>query len=126
LVDEAIPREAAVVEDIVVGFEDPVREPVVPHELPDVFDRVELGTLLWEREQGYIGGHSERAGAMPSRLIEEQDRVRTRCNGGGDFGQVQGHPLGIAAWQYKGCSLAFGGADRSVNISRCRPLVFGR
>ncbi len=43
LVDEGVPSIAAVVEDILVGFEDPVREPVVAHELPDVLDRVQLG-----------------------------------------------------------------------------------
>ncbi len=43
LVDEKVPGVAAVFEDIVVGCEDPVREPVVADELPDVLDRVELG-----------------------------------------------------------------------------------
>ncbi len=43
LVDEGVPGIAAVVENILVGFEDPVREPVVAHELPDVLDRVQLG-----------------------------------------------------------------------------------
>ena len=43
LIDELVPGIAAVVEDIRVGLEDPVREPVVADELPDVFDRVELG-----------------------------------------------------------------------------------
>ena len=43
LVDEPVPGKAAVVEDVLVGSEDPVREPVVAHELPDVLDRVQLG-----------------------------------------------------------------------------------
>ena len=43
LVDEGVPGVAAVVEDVCVGAEDPVREPVVAHELPDVLDRVEFG-----------------------------------------------------------------------------------
>jgi hypothetical protein len=37
------PGEATVVEDVVVGFENPAREPVVAHELPDIFDWVQLG-----------------------------------------------------------------------------------
>ena len=40
-VDEGIPSIAAVIDDIVVGFEDAVREPVVAHVLPD--NRVESG-----------------------------------------------------------------------------------
>jgi hypothetical protein len=31
-----------VIEDAAAGFEDPVEEPVVAHELPEVFDRVEF------------------------------------------------------------------------------------
>ena len=31
------------IEDVFMGFEDAVREPVVTHELPDVFDRVQFG-----------------------------------------------------------------------------------
>ncbi len=42
LVYEAVPGVAAVLEDILVGLEDPVREPVVTDELLDVLDRVQL------------------------------------------------------------------------------------
>ncbi len=40
LIGETVPCEAAMIEDIVVGFEDAARQPVVAHELPDVLDRV--------------------------------------------------------------------------------------
>ncbi|VWX49309.1 hypothetical protein NOVOSPHI9U_200024 [Novosphingobium sp. 9U] len=40
LIDEPVPGEAAVVDDVVVGFEDAVRQPVFAHELPHVLDRV--------------------------------------------------------------------------------------
>ena len=43
LVDELVPGKAAVVEDVLVGPEDPVREPVVAQELLDVLDRVQFG-----------------------------------------------------------------------------------
>jgi hypothetical protein len=43
---ELVPREATVIENILIGFEDAVREPVVAHELPDVLDRVQLCALL--------------------------------------------------------------------------------
>jgi len=43
LVDERVPGVAAVVDDVVEGFEDTVRQPVRPHELPDVFLGIELG-----------------------------------------------------------------------------------
>ena len=40
LVDELVPCLAAMVDEIVVGFEDAVGEPVGAHELPDVLDLV--------------------------------------------------------------------------------------
>ena len=52
LIREAVPCEAAMVEDIVVGFEDAVRQPIVAHELPDVLDRIELGAFGRQRQQG--------------------------------------------------------------------------
>ena len=45
LIDQLVPSVAAMVDEIVVGFEDSVREPVVAHELPDIFDRIELGAF---------------------------------------------------------------------------------
>ena len=41
-VDELVPGFAAEGDDLVVGFEDPVRQPVVAEELPDVLDRVQF------------------------------------------------------------------------------------
>ncbi len=43
LIDELVPGFAAVGDDIVVGFEDTVGEPVAAHILPDVFLRIEFG-----------------------------------------------------------------------------------
>ncbi len=43
LIDELVPGVAAMVDDVAVGFEDAVGEPVLAHELPDVFDRVQFG-----------------------------------------------------------------------------------
>ena len=45
LVYELVPCLAAVVDEIIVRFEDTVGEPVVAHELPDVLDRVEFGAF---------------------------------------------------------------------------------
>src|SRR6266496_2959853 len=53
LVDEVVPGVAAVVEDIVVRPEDAVGDPVVAHELPDVFDRVEIP---WGVDSGPLPG----------------------------------------------------------------------
>ncbi len=60
LIGEAVPGEAAVVEDVVVGFEHAVRQPVVAHELPDVLDRIELWAFGWEWQQGDVVGNDQR------------------------------------------------------------------
>jgi hypothetical protein len=60
LIDERVPGVAAVIDDFVEGFEDAVRQPVRPHELPDIFLRVELRRTQrqeWSRGHGWeVGG----------------------------------------------------------------------
>ena len=57
LIDELVSCLAAVVDKIVVGSEDVVRESVVAHKLLDVFDRVELGGFGRQSENGDGGGN---------------------------------------------------------------------
>jgi len=59
MVHERIPGIAAVVYDIVVGFEDAVREPVVAHILPDIFDWIKLGGFRRQRDNGDVGGNEQ-------------------------------------------------------------------
>src|SRR4029079_935844 len=61
------------VDEIIVGFEDTIGEPVVAHELPDVLDWVELGGL---RRQGYDGDGGRHREA--SRHVPVPDRPTTR------------------------------------------------
>ena len=56
---KGIPGVAAVIDDIVVGFEDAVREPVVAHILPDIFDRVEFRAFRRQGEDGDVGGDEQ-------------------------------------------------------------------
>lgn len=56
LIDEPIPSMTAVVDDVVVGFEDAVRQPVIAHQLPDVFDWIES---LGQRGGSGISGRRE-------------------------------------------------------------------
>ncbi len=43
------------IDDIVVGFEDAVRQPVVAHILPDVLDGIEFRGFRREGDDGDIG-----------------------------------------------------------------------
>ena len=66
LIGEVVPGEASMVEDVAVGFEDAVRQPVVAHELPDVLDGVALGTFGRQRQQGDVAGDDETRREMPA------------------------------------------------------------
>ena len=96
LIDKTVPGEAALVEDVGVGYADAVRQPVVAHELPEILDRIKFGAFRGQRQRGHGGWDDERTGVIPSRLIEEQDGVGARRDSGGHLRQVQGHPLGNA------------------------------
>ena len=63
---------------------------------------------------------------MPTGLIDEQGRVRAGRDVPGDFSQMQGHRLRVAAGQYKPGALALLGADRAEDIGRGRALIFRR
>src|SRR5580700_241102 len=76
LIDQLVPGVAAVVEDIFVGSEYPVGEPVVAHELPDVFGRIELGRFGRQRHQGDVVGNGELVGEMPTGRDCQEFRAR--------------------------------------------------
>ena len=83
-------------DEIIVRFKDAVGEPVVAHELPDVFDRVEFGTFRRQGNNGDVGRHEEARRQVPASLIDQEDGVGTRRNGFGDLREMQVHRLGIA------------------------------
>jgi len=126
LIDEVVPGEAAVVDDVVVGFEDAVRQPVVTHELPDVLDGVELGASRRQRQEGNVWRHDELGRTMPSGLIEDDDGVGTRRDVEGDFFKMHAHRLAVAAGHDDAGSLAAGRTDRAEDPGRGTPLIARR
>jgi hypothetical protein len=123
---EFVPCVATVVDDIVVAKEDAVGQPVVAHELPDVFLRVQLGTFGREEYERDVAGDVELAGGMPTRLIEQQDGVASRRDLLGDFIEMQLHRLGVAPRQDQADRLAFFRADRAEDVGRGGALVARR
>ena len=123
LVDELVPCVATVVDDVVVGFEDAVRKPIVADELPDVFLRVQLGAFGWQRDQGDVGGDLQAAGKMPSGLIEKKDGVPPGRDLGGDLGKMEIHRLGVASRHDERRAFALSRTDRAEDIGRGGPLI---
>jgi hypothetical protein len=126
LASEFVPGLAAVIEQIVSVEEDPVGQPVVAHELPDVLGRVELGTFGRKGHEREITRHIELAGHVPSRLIEKQDGMASRRDILGDFIQMQLHRFGVALWQDQADRLALFRTDRAEDIGRGGALVARR
>ncbi len=123
LIDELVPSLAAMVEDVVVGLEDPVRQPVVAHELPDVLNRVELGRFGRQRQEGDVGGDRELGGDVPSGLVEQDDGVCAGGDGLRYLRQMQGHGFGVATGQDESGALALGWADGAEDVGRSVALV---
>ena len=69
LIGEFLPGIRAMIEDVVVGFEDSVREPVLAHELPYILDRVQFGAFGRQRHQSDVGGDFQVAGDVPTGLV---------------------------------------------------------
>ena len=87
------------VDEVVGGFEDTAGKPVFAHELPGVLGRIQLGGSWRQEHYGDVGGKVELGGAVPARLIDQQD-----CMGiGGDdlvnLGEMQVHRRGLAEQQ---------------------------
>src|SRR4051794_3750046 len=74
------PALAAVVEDVWIGGEDPVRDPVLAHVLPDVLGRVQLRRLSRKRHEGDGGGDHKPLRLMPPRLVHEDEGMRPGCD----------------------------------------------
>jgi len=96
LIDELVSRLAAVVDDVIVGGEHPVGEPVVTHELPDILDRVELRAFGRERDDADVAGHIQLASHMPTGLIHQYDSVSAGRDSERYLGQMERHGFGIA------------------------------
>ncbi len=125
LLDELVPGEAAMVDDVVVGMEDAVRQPVVAHELPDVLDGVQLRAPRWQRHECDVGRHDQFGRSMPSGLIEQQDGMCPWGDVEGDLLEVHAHCLAVAAGHDDAGGLPFGRTDCAEQPCRGSPLVLG-
>jgi hypothetical protein len=111
------------VEDVWVGGEDPVREPVIAHILPDGLDRVELRRLGRQRQERDVVWDLQLGREVPPGLIEHQDGVMARCDGQADLLQMKGHGLRAAAGQDETGRLALGRTDGTEDVGRLGSLV---
>lgn len=123
LVGELVPGLAAVGEDVVVAAEDPVGEPVLAQELPDVLHRVQLGRTGRERQEGDVRGHLEAPRHVPAGLVEDQDGMCIRVDRGADLGEVSLHRVRVGEGHHQRRALSELRADRAEEVGPFRALV---
>jgi len=104
------------IDDVVVGFEDTVRQPVLAHEVPEVFDWVQLWRFRRQWQDGDVGGYDQIARHMPSGLIHDDDGVGIFGNVAGDFGQMLRHGMCVAPRHDECGGLAELGTDRTEDV----------
>ncbi len=115
-IDELVPGVAAVGDDLFVGLEDDVGEPVVSQVLPDVFDRIEFRRSWRQRDEDDVVGDRQIVGDVPAGLIEKQESMGARVDLGRDFLQMALHGRGIAAWEHEGGASAAFGTDGAEDV----------
>jgi hypothetical protein len=114
-----------VIENVVEGFENAVREPVLAHELPDVFLRVELRRTRRQRQERDILRHLESFRAMPSGLIEEENGMRIGCDFRCDLVEMKLHGFGVGVRQSQRRPRAAGRADGPEQVGALVALIGG-
>lgn len=111
------------VDDVVVGCEDPVGEPVVTHELPYVLDRVQLWALRRQGDDADVLGHGKLGRHMPACLIHHNDSMGAGRDCDRYLGKVQGHGFGIAEGQDQPGAFSLFGADCAKDVGRFGALI---
>ena len=114
---------AAVIDQLVVGREHQVGQPVVAHELPDILDRVQFGAFGRKREQGNVGRDLEALRQVPAGLVEDNNGMSAGADFARDLGEMQVHGLGVAGRQDQGSTFTPLRADRAEDIGRGSALV---
>jgi len=123
LIDEPVPSAAALIDDVVVVLEDAVRQPVVPHELPEVLDRVQFRRPRRQEHQGDVVRHLQLRRDVPSGLVENEHGMCSGIDGVADFSKVFLHRLGVAIGKDETSTLALLRTDRAEDVGPHRALI---
>jgi len=123
LIDEGVAGIAAVIDDVVEGFEDAVRQPVVSHELPDILLAVELRCTRRQLQKRYVAGNLEFLGAVPAGLIEDEDGVSACGNCCSDLIEMKLHGFGIAERENEGGAGSMFRTYRTKQVGRLGALI---
>jgi hypothetical protein len=122
---ELVPSRTIMIDEIVIGFEDAVGEPIIAKELPYVLPRIEFGTFRRQSDDGDVWGDDEVRRDMSASLIDEEHRMGARRDAPGELGEMQVHRVGVAGRQDQSCRFPILRADSAENVDRGGALTLG-
>lgn len=123
--DEFSPSLAGCVDDVVVGIEDTVREPVLAHELPDVLDGIQLRRARGQEDRRDVSRHLQLVGRVPSGPVEQEHRVGSALHMAADLVEMLLHGPGVGIGEHQGGSGTPCRADGAEQIGRLVTLICG-
>lgn len=123
-VDEAVPGLATGFDDVVVVFENPIREPVLAKVLPNVLDRIEFRGAGGQEDRDDVFGHLQFARGVPSGTVHEQNGVCTRCDGAADFRKMLLHGMGVGVGHHQAGTDAAGWTNGAEQVGVLVAQVF--
>ena len=125
LVCDFVPSLAAVIDDVVVVLEDAIGQVVISHELPEIFDGVQLRRSWRQRQQGDVVGKVQGLGCVPAGLIEDQNSVMPGLDLCADLGEMGIHAVAVAIGHDDAGGTAGLRADSTEDVGPLGSLIFG-
>jgi hypothetical protein len=98
-----VPCAASFMDDVVVVVEDGDGEFVAAQIFPDVFDRIEFGSVGWQTDKGDVFGDRERGSNMIAGAIEDESGVAICRHLVADSSEMQRHGLGVRRRHDQAC-----------------------
>src|ERR1700692_3307148 len=114
------------IDDVVVVVEDGDGEFVAAQIFPDVFDRIEFGSVGWQTDKGDVFGDRERGSNVIAGAIENESGVTTCRHLAADSSEMQRHVLGVGGRHDQACCDATLRTGRAKQVGPVVALVVRR
>ena len=111
---------------LMVALEDGDGEFVAAQIFPDVFDRVEFGSIGWQAHQSDVFGDRKRGSKMVAGAIEDESGVTACRHLAADRSEMQRHGLGVRRWHDQACCDATLRTGRAKQVGPVVALVVRR
>src|SRR4051794_14287794 len=123
---QPVPGVAAGRDNGLVVRPDAMAQFVLSQVLPHVLDRVQLGAVARQRQEGDVPGDGEAVGRVPARPVEHDHAVRPGRDVAADLGQVQAGGRGVGVGQDEGGTDGPLRTDRAEQVGPRVATVAGR